>query len=204
MPAANAREKILWSSHDDGRRLVGTYGDMSFLVTAREVNATELPSVRPWRLFVTKEANTKTLLSTGTSDEARVAAEEYLTHADELAMMPPRSRKTYREERGTCTPWGRAQQGISYGYGVMLYSTAGHGGFHVSKTVEEAMAPNLRLYGGWYEEDVEWSILPIALPHLFTRFEVRLARETMHHFMPKKYIEIFGDIEDKHGPALTM
>lgn len=79
----------------------------------------------------------------------------------------------------TMTPWGRAQTATRYAHGLFWYSTASHGGFKVSLKRRRRWPPALGLWGmdagpGWYEEDVDASIVVLAEPDLFS------GRETYH------------------------
>jgi hypothetical protein len=58
----------------------------------------------------------------------------------------------------THTPWGRADQSRRLAYGVMLYSTPGHGGIHLSPKRNMEIPEPFRT-NGWYEEDCEASIV---------------------------------------------
>ena len=80
------------------------------------------------------------------------------------------------------TPWGKSQgRADKLAPGINFYSTAGHGGYKVSKTTLALMPPALRNEDGWYEEDMEWCKIAIAFPHLFTPAIVSIARE-LHYF----------------------
>src|ERR1035438_5453954 len=69
----------------------------------------------------------------------------------------------------TSTPWGPSQQSKSYGPGIVSYSCAGHGGFHVSPTLNAAMPDYLRYPEGWYEEDCAWALVALAFPPVWFR-----------------------------------
>jgi hypothetical protein len=75
------------------------------------------------------------------------------------------------------TPWGPAQLATTYGEGVMFYSTAGHGGFHLSPERLATMPKPLDAVGtfagpGWYEEDCDSALVIIAFPDLFSDSEL--------------------------------
>lgn len=92
------------------------------------------------------------------------------------------------------TPWGTSQSATAYAEGVECHSTAGHGGFKLSPARNRAVHPMLRSNGGWYEEDVEWAIVAITFPHLFTAFERRCAERTVEDSWPDAWETIFGTI----------
>ncbi|KAE9708267.1 DUF7007 domain-containing protein, partial [Escherichia coli] len=63
------------------------------------------------------------------------------------------------------TPWGPSQGATVYAEGVVCYSTAGHGGFHLSAERNRSVHPMLLARDGWYEEDEGWAIVAITFPH---------------------------------------
>jgi hypothetical protein len=98
-----------------------------------------------------------------------------------------------REDRSLAhTPWGPSQGATIYADGVTFYSTAGHGGFHVSPDRNREVHPLLRATDGWYEEDECWAIVAISFPHLFTAFERRCAERTIKDSWPDAWETIFG------------
>jgi uncharacterized protein DUF7007 len=96
----------------------------------------------------------------------------------------------YTECVTTVTPWGKADIVTRYERGVNFYSTPGHGGFKLSKVVNERIPLFIRQesFGGlglkgWYEEDEDAQIVIVAFGHLFTEKERQHAREYLgtHH-----------------------
>jgi hypothetical protein len=91
----------------------------------------------------------------------------------------------------TNTPWGTAQTAVYFGKGLIQYTTAGHGGFHVSngllKRIPDYMqtadkyAPGT---AGWFEEDCASAIVIVCLPEFFPIAWRYSAIETMRHFYP--------------------
>jgi len=73
----------------------------------------------------------------------------------------------------------------------MWYSTAGHGGFHVSPTLNSKMPEALRIEDGWYEEDCDWALVAVAFPDLFAK-ENANAISTMKNWHPNRYEKHFG------------
>lgn len=67
----------------------------------------------------------------------------------------------------TSTPWGPSQTAKKWAPGIMEYSTAGHGGFHLSPTRNAEMPEALRIDDGWYEEDCDWALVAVAFPTVF-------------------------------------
>ena len=92
------------------------------------------------------------------------------------------------------TPWGASQGATVYADGVTSHSTARHGGFKLSADRNRKVHFLLRTKGGWYEEDVEWAIIAVTFPHLFTAFERRCAERTIKDSWPDAWEAIFGTI----------
>lgn len=82
------------------------------------------------------------------------------------------------------TPWGAAQESTHYGRGIVFYSTASHGGFHVSPTLAAAMPVHLRHDDGWYEEDCDWCLVVLAFPDRFDAEMRAEAERTLRHWHP--------------------
>ncbi len=92
------------------------------------------------------------------------------------------------------TPWGPSQGATVFGERVVCHSTAAHGGFHLSADRNAKVDRGLRRQGGWYEEDAEWAIVALTLPHLFTSFERRSAEQTVKDSWPDAWEAIFGTV----------
>jgi len=90
----------------------------------------------------------------------------------------------------TSTPWGRSQYSEKIAVGIMSYSTAGHGGIHLSKK-RNAMVPEyMRNINGWYEEDCEWAIPAIVFPVEFNTYRAGIetkALDTFRNWFPNQY-----------------
>jgi hypothetical protein len=92
------------------------------------------------------------------------------------------------------TPWGGAQGATVYAEGIVEYSTASHGGFHLSPERNAAVHPLLRSDDGWYEEDCGWAAVAITFPDLFTAFERRCAETTLKDWFPDAWEAISGTV----------
>jgi hypothetical protein len=115
-----------------------------------------------------------------------------------------------RNEMATSTPWGAAQYSKKYTRGIVFYGTAGHGGFHVSKTLNQKIDPSWREEtkrgDGWYEEDCDWAIVAYTFPELFNDKEKASALSTLKNWRPYEYEGITGEtlaageshIKDEH------
>lgn len=73
----------------------------------------------------------------------------------------------------TSTPWGPAQSSKKFAKGIVFYSTAGHGGFHLTKSRQAEMKekfPWFTPWGGnheWFEEDCDANVVIMAWPWFF-------------------------------------
>ena len=88
---------------------------------------------------------------------------------------------------GTWTPWGTSDGSRRYGPGVMSYSTASHGGFHLSPARNANVHEAVRSKDGWYEEDVDWSVVALTFPELFTADDRASARATLRMYYPESW-----------------
>ena len=75
-------------------------------------------------------------------------------------METTQARPVVRERMST--PWGMAQDVELIAPGIGTVSTAGHGGFKLSRERNAAMPAYMRRDGGWYEEDCEWSLVGLV------------------------------------------
>ncbi|WP_429817327.1 DUF7007 domain-containing protein [Ensifer sp. B1-9] len=90
------------------------------------------------------------------------------------------------------TPWGPSQLATIYAEGIISHMTAGHGGFHLSAERNACVLPTLRKSASWYEEDMEWAIVALTFPDLFTAYERKYADETIRNSWPSAWEEIHG------------
>ncbi|BCH57278.1 DUF7007 domain-containing protein [Agrobacterium vitis] len=95
---------------------------------------------------------------------------------------------------GASTPWGRAQLSRQPAVGIVLHSTASHGGFHLAENANATIHPLFRNDDGFYEEDCEWAKVAHAFPQLFTAYERRLADRTLRDTYPDAYERVTGAI----------
>ena len=91
----------------------------------------------------------------------------------------------------TSTPWGTAQTACYFADGLIQYTTAGHGGFHVSKTLLKRIHAYMQQADkyangeeGWFEEDCAWSIVAVCLPEFFPMSWRYNAIDTMRSTYP--------------------
>lgn len=105
---------------------------------------------------------------------------------------------TERPEMRPCktnTPWGQAQWARTWAPGIISYSTASHGGFHLSRTRLAEMPAKYRRENietfwyapdGWYEEDCEWCVVILSFPEFFPPDEVEEAQNTFERWYAAK------------------
>jgi len=71
----------------------------------------------------------------------------------------------------THTPWGASDSADHIAPGIVNYTTASHGGVHVSARRLAAMPTAWHLSewapAGWYEEDCDWALVVLAFPEAF-------------------------------------
>lgn len=92
----------------------------------------------------------------------------------------------------TYTLWGPSQHTEKVAPGICWYSTASHGGYHLSPMRNALVHPAWKSspYGrreGWYEEDLDYNIVYVTFPGLFTREQVQEAHETLKAWYPDEY-----------------
>jgi hypothetical protein len=95
---------------------------------------------------------------------------------------------------GASTPWGMAQLSRQFADGIVLHSTASHGGFHLAENANATIHALYRNDTEFYEEDCEWAKVAHAFPHLFTTYERRLADRTLRDYFPDAYERVMGVI----------
>lgn len=93
---------------------------------------------------------------------------------------------------GASTPWGMAQVSRQFADGIILHSTASHGGFHLAENANATIHPLFRNDDGFYEEDCEWAKVAHAFPQLFTAYERRLADRTLRDTCPDAYERVMS------------
>lgn len=81
------------------------------------------------------------------------------------------------------TPWGPSQSENEEIRGVVFHSTAGHGGFHLSRdrqAIVRRVLPEFTTYAGgpWYEEDQDAAIPVLVFAEEFSDEQVRNAVKT--------------------------
>jgi hypothetical protein len=95
------------------------------------------------------------------------------------------------------TPWGASQTKQNISRGIILVTTASHGGVHLSPTVNDQVHPAWRDEHGWYEEDCEANIAVVTFPDEFkaagwTEEHVTKAAESLRRWYPDQYMTVYG------------
>ncbi len=91
------------------------------------------------------------------------------------------------------TPWGRAETVVEVARGILRMSTMSHGGFFLAPEAQDKVPGYMRHPGdsfgaqraaGWYEEDVDWSIVALVFPQFFPAEALDQARGILRAFRP--------------------
>ncbi len=92
---------------------------------------------------------------------------------------------------GSNTPWGEVQSAKILTDGIVFLSTAGHGGFYLSKEKNQTVNKLWRNVNGFYEEDCEWGIVCLTYPGFFSPEDQAAALRTIKNDWPDEYTSIF-------------
>lgn len=90
----------------------------------------------------------------------------------------------------TSTPWGPSQSARALAPGIMLYTTAGHGGIHLSRARMAELPARLHKRNAaycpldWFEEDCEAALVIAGFPQYFTADVVAVAERTIALYYP--------------------
>ena len=108
------------------------------------------------------------------------------------------------------TPWGPSQSADEQGPGVVFYSTAGHGGYHVTGAAAERMrrdfpevwaSDDAYAPDGWFEEDCGWCAVALCFPGYFDGQALGHAINTARSYWPE---DVFTKhMETPEGRAAT-
>lgn len=83
-----------------------------------------------------------------------------------------------QKHRPKSTPWGMSQSEHPKTEGIVFYSTAGHGGYHLSPQRQRELSRRFPWFetfagGPWYEEDQDCAVVVLAFPELYQPHEIR-------------------------------
>ena len=85
----------------------------------------------------------------------------------------------------TSTPWGKSQLTHRIAKGIILYSTASHGGIHLSekrqKEIKEKFPNFVNFLGrpAWWEEDCDVALVVVAFKDCFSESSFKKAMEVV-------------------------
>lgn len=88
------------------------------------------------------------------------------------------------ERAGVTTPWGQSQNARVIAPGIVLHTTAGHGGFYLSPERNACVPVYMRRNDGWYEEDCDWAIVATVYAAFFDEQDRAAADEALRQWHP--------------------
>jgi hypothetical protein len=102
------------------------------------------------------------------------------------------------EDAPRWSPWGKPDKAERIAEGIWFVSSPSHGGFHISKDrnakvpmVVRAMTSRHGLgFSGWYEEDVDWTIVAIVHRDVFPAEKVEEAVKILRAAKPDAVNEL--------------
>ena len=105
-------------------------------------------------------------------------------------------------EEGSPSPWGAVQHVSEYGQGIVMVSTAGHGGFYVpTPLLGRINADRVKWSAAWsgsrnwFEEDCAACFVCDAFPELFPARRVQSCRESIDGF----YTDFMRAVVHRHS-----
>lgn len=103
----------------------------------------------------------------------------------------------------TTTPWGKSQEAIRIARGIMWYTTAGHGGYHLSKKRLSEMPEPYKSFKtfagkGWYEEDCDWAVVHLCFGKELQKYYGETSYE-MHLAQAIRTLEAYREYFTKRG-----
>lgn len=90
------------------------------------------------------------------------------------------------------TPWGLSQSATTIAPGIILYTTAGHGGIHLSPERMRELPAHLHKHNAaycpmnWFEEDREIALVIAGFPQYFSPEQISAAQKTIEQYYPEK------------------
>ncbi len=92
------------------------------------------------------------------------------------------------------TPWGNSDSEKILAPGIISVSTPSHGGIHVEKELNKMIPEYMRTNDGWYEEDVDWSIVATVFGHAFSREQRAHAKHILKNSIPMAYERFYREV----------
>lgn len=93
----------------------------------------------------------------------------------------------------TTTPWGQSQDSRRIARGIMEYSTASHGGLHLSSMRNAQVHSAFRDLKGWYEEDIAYNVVVLTFPEFFTTDQIDNAKSVLRDYYPDAWTSMTGE-----------
>ena len=131
---------------------------------------------------------------------------EFAVHLSQLVPLRRRERfKSTSPELFRHSPWGLIQDVTAYTDGIYSVGTPGHGGFMVSREVNNDMHPSLQLNSRdaeytFYEEDNDYARVVLSFPDYFTDWEIKHADLNLKNANPDAW-EAFTGKKLKKGES---
>lgn len=96
------------------------------------------------------------------------------------------------------SPWGPIDHWREIAPGIAEVGTPGHGGIKLSRGRNARIPADVRRKGGWYEEDVDWSIVAVFFPEAFSPDEVKQAASALKNYHPEAFTMLTGNEVKPH------
>jgi hypothetical protein len=90
------------------------------------------------------------------------------------------------------TPWGPSQSVEQIAPGIKRVDTASHGGYKLDASANAKVPDYMREDDGWYEEDVDWSIVATVFPEHFDEAARAQAENTLRNWLPAQWETFYG------------
>ncbi len=89
------------------------------------------------------------------------------------------------------TPWGTSQTTRYLGQGLIVVTTASHGGIRVDPRLNQHINYAWRDRTCWYEEDDQWVAVALTFPNRFPPELVIEAHRIAKDYHPDEYEQVF-------------
>lgn len=94
---------------------------------------------------------------------------------------------------GSYSPHGKVQHIEELAPGIFAYSTSSHGGIKLDRRRNSLIPSQIRVKGGFYEEDCEWAIPIFVFKDEFDEEKVQQAKQTFKNWNPDGYEFLSGE-----------
>lgn len=89
------------------------------------------------------------------------------------------------------SPWGAIQSADEIAPGIWDVSTAGHGGIKLEAALNKKVPEYMRRPNGWYEEDIDWTVVATVFPEHFSEKQRRVAEYIFLDWRPDMYEQFY-------------